>query len=116
IAASSTPDLARGRKCRFRGLNVIGALVLLGGRKPFLPNQREERSMNTSWVKPGLWGVAIGAVATAAIGFSVGGWVTGGTAEKLANARADDAVIAVMTPVCIDRFQHDADVASNLAN
>ena len=71
--------------------------------------------MNTSWVKPGLCGVVIGAVATAAIGFSVGGWVTGGTAEKLANARADDAVIGVMTPVCVDRFQHDADAASYLA-
>ena len=36
------------------------------------------------WLKPGLYGAACGAVALAVIGFSWGGWVTGGTARTMA--------------------------------
>lgn len=36
------------------------------------------------WLKPGLFGAGIGAVALAIVGFSWGGWVTGGTAEAMA--------------------------------
>src|SRR5881227_3655757 len=47
---------------------------------------------------PLLQGIAIGAVASMVIGFSWGGWVTGGTANKLAAERADTAVVAALTP------------------
>ena len=36
------------------------------------------------WLKPGLYGAACGAAALAGIGFSWGGWVTGGTARTMA--------------------------------
>ena len=36
------------------------------------------------WLKPGLYGAACGAAALAVIGFSWGGWVTGGTARTMA--------------------------------
>lgn len=46
----------------------------------------EKNHMNTpAWLKPGLDGVAVGAVAFAVVGFSWGGWVTGGTAKKMAS-------------------------------
>jgi hypothetical protein len=53
------------------------------------------------WFGPGAWGVAIGAVGAMIIGFSWGGWVTGSTAEKMAAGRAEKAVVAVYTPVCV---------------
>ena len=62
-----------------------------------------------------LQGIAIGAVATMAIGFSWGGWVTGGTATKLANEHADSAVVAALTPVCVEKFMKSSDAIANLA-
>ena len=36
------------------------------------------------WLKPALYGAAAGAGALAIIGFTWGGWVTGGTAKEMA--------------------------------
>jgi pimeloyl-ACP methyl ester carboxylesterase len=62
-----------------------------------------------------LQGIAIGAVATMVIGFSWGGWVTGGTAVKLADERANTAVVAALTPICVERFLQNSDAKANLA-
>ena len=64
--------------------------------------------------KPAVWGVIGGAVAAAIVGFTWGGWVTGGTAESSATNRANSAVVAALAPVCADKFKHTADVAANL--
>jgi len=66
-------------------------------------------------VRPALWGAATGAIALAIVGFSWGGWVTGGTAETLATNRAATAVVAALTPVCVDKFRQAADASANLA-
>ena len=47
-------------------------------------------------------------------GFTWGGWVTGGKAEAAAQQRANSAVVAALAPVCVEKFQHTADVAANL--
>lgn len=65
--------------------------------------------------KPILWGVAAGAIGLAIVGFNWGGWVTGGTAEKLAKAHADAAVVSALTPICVDQFQKSAEASANLA-
>ena len=44
-------------------------------------------------VKPAIWGVIGGAIASMIIGFVWGGWVSGGTAGKMASASAEDATI-----------------------
>ena len=49
------------------------------------------------------------------IGFSWGGWVTGGTAIKLADERADSAVVAALTPICVEKFLQNSDATANLA-
>jgi len=66
-------------------------------------------------VKPASWGFVGGAVAAIAIGFIWGGWVTGGTSETRAVDRAAAAVVAVLTPMCVDNFRHSPDAAANLA-
>jgi hypothetical protein len=64
---------------------------------------------------PFLWGAAAGAIALAIVGFNWGGWVTGGTAERLAVGRADAATVAALTPICVAQFQKSADAAASLA-
>jgi hypothetical protein len=65
--------------------------------------------------KPALWGAAGGAIAAAIIGFSWGGWTTGGKAEAAASMRANDAVVGALAPVCVELFQRAGDAANNLA-
>ena len=65
--------------------------------------------------KPALWGAAGGAIAAAIIGFSWGGWTTGGKAEAAASMRANDAVVGALAPVCVERFQRAGHASSNLA-
>jgi hypothetical protein len=66
-------------------------------------------------VPPALWGAAAGAIALAIVGFNWGGWVTGGSAETLAKSRAATAVVAALTPICVERFRQAADASANLA-
>ena len=62
-----------------------------------------------------LQGIAIGAVASMVIGFSWGGWMTGGTAHRLAAERADTAVVAALTPICVEKFLQNSDAKANPA-
>jgi hypothetical protein len=62
-----------------------------------------------------LQGIAIGAIASIAIGFSWGGWVTSGTANKLAADQASTAVVAVLTPICVEKFLQNSDAQANLS-
>jgi hypothetical protein len=61
-----------------------------------------------------LQGVAIGAVTSMVIGFSWGGWITSVSADKVAAERADAAVVAALTPVCVERFMENSDAKANL--
>ena len=64
--------------------------------------------------KPALWGALGGAVALAIVGFSWGGWVTGGKADAAASMRVDSAVVAALVPVCVANFRRDGAVDANL--
>ena len=50
----------------------------------------------------------------AIVGFTWGGWVTGGKAEADAALRANTAVVVALAPVCVEKFRHGADVSVNL--
>lgn len=56
-----------------------------------------------TWLKPGLMGAGAGAIALAIVGFSWGGWVTGGSAKEMATKAANSAVAAALIPYCVDR-------------
>jgi hypothetical protein len=58
-------------------------------------------------------GAAVGAVATMIIGFNWGGWSIESTAAKRADEASRTAVVAVLAPICVDRFQHSADATNN---
>ena len=72
--------------------------------------------MNTpEWLKPGLYGAAIGAVFVGIVGFTWGGWVTGGTAQDRAMTMSHNDVVAAMVPVCLDIAQTDPDRRAKIA-
>jgi hypothetical protein len=62
-----------------------------------------------------LQGIVIGAVATMAIGFSWGGWMTDRSANKLAAEQSENAVVAALTPICVAKFLQESDAKANLA-
>jgi hypothetical protein len=55
-------------------------------------------------------GAFVGAVVTMIIGFNWGGWVLGKTAEDNATLRVNAALVQAYGPVCIERFEHQANV------
>ncbi|MGH6663042.1 MAG: hypothetical protein ACREB6_16005 [Rhodospirillales bacterium] len=64
--------------------------------------------MNTKipeWVKPAVWGGIVGAAVITIVGFSADWIVTSGAANKQAERRAEQAVIAALTPVCVAQFK-----------
>jgi hypothetical protein len=62
-----------------------------------------------------LQGAAAGAVATLFVGFYWGGWSLGSTAIKLADEQANAAVVAALTPICVEKFLQNSDAKANLA-
>lgn len=66
--------------------------------------KEEEAEEFAEKVKIALLGAVIGAILTALIGFGLGGWVTKGAAEKMAVAASEKAMVAVLAPVCAEKF------------
>ncbi len=67
--------------------------------------------MQVNWeiIKPALWGAAGGAAVLAIVGFMWGGWVTGGTAQEMAEEMAEDAVAARLAPICVEQYNQDSE-------
>jgi hypothetical protein len=81
----------------------------------FQPIARKALAMNIPIeTKPALWGIVGGALAVAIVGFTWGGWVTGGKSALAASQRAESAVIAALAPICVERFNGAPDTAANL--
>ena len=65
-------------------------------------------------LKPTVWGAVAGAVAISVIGFSSLGWTLGSTAERMAADRAESAVVSVLAPICVEKFQQQANSTAKL--
>ena len=63
--------------------------------------------MKKEYIKPFVWGLVVSAILTMIIGFAFGGWVTGGTAQRIAKEMADEAVIDRLAPICVTQFNQD---------
>ena len=64
-------------------------------------------------VKRLVQGAVAGAVVTMIVGFNWGGWSIESTAAKRADDASRSAVVAVLAPICVDKFQHSADATNN---
>jgi len=58
-------------------------------------------------IQIGLVSAIAGAIALAIIGFSWGGWVTAGTAQEMAEEKAENAVIDRLVPICVAQYKED---------
>ncbi len=67
-----------------------------------------------TWLKPAIMGGIVGAIATVFLGFNQGGWVLGGTAERMAAQRSSSAVTQALVPICIGQSKADPDVTAKL--
>ncbi len=67
------------------------------------------------WLKPGLYGAACGAIALAVVGFSWGGWMTGGAAKQMAADQSRSDVVAALSPVCEDQAKRDPQMVERVA-
>ena len=65
--------------------------------------------------KPWIQGAVVGAIAAAVIGFSWGGWVTGGSADKRVAVATHDATVTALASICAERFRAQADAPAKLA-
>ena len=61
------------------------------------------------------WSCAACVVATMIVGFTWGGWVTGGTAGKLSERAAASARAELAATICVTRFMGGPDMAGQLA-
>ena len=81
----------------------------------FLTNQREEIAMDSSWVRPAIWGAGGGAIAGMLV-LSYGfGFMSPSGAKRIADAQTERAVIATLAPVCAEKFNALPDVTARKA-
>ena len=60
------------------------------------------------------WSLAVGAIGATILGFTWGGWVTGGSAQNMAENAAAGARAELVAAVCVDRFQSGTDAPAQL--
>jgi hypothetical protein len=67
--------------------------------------------MQVNWekIKTTLWGAVGGAIVLAIVGFAWGGWVTGGSAQQMAEELAQSAVVARLAPICVEQSNQDSE-------
>ena len=76
-----------------------------------------QRWNNLKPTKKAAFWLAMGAVViTLFIGFSRGGWVTGGTSQLNADAAAQRAVVERLAPICVTQFNQDPQRDQKLRN
>ena len=62
-----------------------------------------------------VWACIAAVIATIVVGFSWGGWVTGGTSRTMATAAGETARGELASAICVERFNAAADAAAKLA-
>ena len=86
-----------------------------------MEQNKERASLAQRWseVRPTktvvFWSCVASVVVTMIVGFSWGGWVTGGTARGMAEAAARDAVVTRLAPICVLQFKADPAMDEKLA-
>jgi len=55
------------------------------------------------------WSCVACIVLTMIIGFTWGGWVRGGTAQRMAEEMSEKAVVDRLAPICVEQFNQDPD-------
>jgi hypothetical protein len=70
--------------------------------------------MNAEKIKLVFWSAVGGAVLLAIVGFKWGGWVTGGSAQAMAEEMAATAIAERLGPICVAQFNQDSNKGQKL--
>jgi hypothetical protein len=82
-----------------------------------MANELQQRWQAYRPSKAALFWSCVGCVVVALIiGFTWGGWVTGGTATKMAERSAREARADLAATICVDRFLEASDARAQLAS
>jgi hypothetical protein len=83
--------------------------------EPKKPGVRQRwNAIQTS--KTAIFWIMVAVIAlTMVIGFSWGGWVTGGSAQKTTSTAAQASVVQRLAPICVAQFNMDPDRETKLA-
>ena len=90
-------------------------MLILLTEEYFFCCPKENIMQTPEWLKPGLYGAACGAVALAVIGFSWGGWITGGTARTMAADQSKAEVVTALSLICVDQSKRDPQLVERVA-
>ena len=85
-------------------------------RLPGFGRRAPRRREPWPWLKPGIWGAIVGAIAIMVLGFWKFGWVLGSKADQMARDRASTAVAEALAPVCAAKFLAQADAPARVAD
>jgi hypothetical protein len=77
----------------------------------FRDRWRNYRPSKALW----FWSCVAAAALTVIVGFTWGGWVTGGSAATMSRTAAEQARAEVAATVCVDRFLQAQDAGAQLA-
>lgn len=114
---STTMSYLLARAAIWSGLSRLHGLSLLPTyyARRRIPRPKGQIMNLPDWIKPGAYGVLIGAVAATILGFSWGGWVTQRAAGDMAGDMAHDASIAALIPICVEMARTDPNRTEQLA-
>jgi hypothetical protein len=65
-------------------------------------------------LRAGLLGALGGAIVIGVAGFTVGGWMTGGSATAMAKVASNQALVLAFADVCVHQFNTQPDAAAKL--
>jgi hypothetical protein len=68
------------------------------------------------WLKPALAGAVVGGAIVAIAGFSWAGWMTAGSADRMARTMSDESIVAAFVPVCLELAANDPERTTKLAS
>jgi hypothetical protein len=70
--------------------------------------------VNKEKIKSAVWGAICGAIIVMIIGFGWGGWVLGSTSQRTAETMVEDALVARLSPMCLEQFNKDVQKETKL--
>jgi hypothetical protein len=98
-------------------VNLANNTRQIPGRKKMAVGNLGQRWAEYRASKATLFWACVGSiVATIVIGFSWGGWTTGGSAEEMASEAAEQAREQLAAAVCVERFTQGAEARSRLSS
>ncbi|HRJ41468.1 MAG TPA: hypothetical protein PL105_06300 [Caldilineaceae bacterium] len=61
-----------------------------------------------------VWACVVTAILTMIVGFNWGGWMSSGSAQKMADTMVKDAIVQRLVPICVAQYDQDPEKVAKL--